>query len=143
MNPTYLKPETWAKVSATFREENSVQLQDFLRGDIVAALTQHCQAADAADGLGRGAVPRYEAGIGPEAPGGGKPAWRVLGPPHMRRYLTCSAPPAPGAAADPAAGSSAAEMLSAIRSQLFETAAAGRLLGALTDLQPTAVRSEV
>jgi len=132
----------WEKVAATFREENSVQLQGFLRDDVVAALLQHCQAADKTDRLGRGAVPDYQAGIGPEA-GGAGPAWQVVGPPHMRRYLTCSASPPTEGPPEPAAGSSAASMLGAIRTCLFESPAAGRLLGALTDLQCTAVRSEV
>lgn len=66
------------------------------------------------------------------------------GPPHKQRYLSFSGAPAaafPAAAA--AEGSQCGAMLGAVREELFGSEAFAKLLWALTELHPTATRSEV
>eukprot|EP00192_Tetraselmis_astigmatica_P003656 CAMPEP_0117653098 /NCGR_PEP_ID=MMETSP0804-20121206/3004_1 /TAXON_ID=1074897 /ORGANISM="Tetraselmis astigmatica, Strain CCMP880" /LENGTH=580 /DNA_ID=CAMNT_0005459239 /DNA_START=84 /DNA_END=1826 /DNA_ORIENTATION=+ len=140
INATYLKPETWAQVAATFRQENSVQLQGFLKPDISERIVSGIQTADASDHLGRGMVPRYDAGVGAAA---GCSCWEVVGPPHMQRFLRYKAAAADTVAPGDDGEGGVGKILHDIQGKLFGSAACARLLGALADLEPKAVRSEV
>jgi hypothetical protein len=94
---------------------------------------QAVSAADAADKLGRGQVPSYEAGMC-----GG---WQAVGPCHKQRYLrydpastTSSGDAAAGGEAGSSSGSgnatgaAAGALLAQIRDELFTSAAFARLL---------------
>lgn len=136
VNDMYLRPETWAKVAETFRAENSVQLQDFLLPEVAAEVVVALEAADEREGLGRGRIPGYRAGSGPEGEGVAGGRWEMVGPPHMQRYLRFERGTERG-------GGGIGALLSRIREELFHSGACARLLGALTDLEATAIRSEV
>jgi hypothetical protein len=79
ISPSYLRVDTLKAVRAQLRSQGAVQLSGFLKPDIAAGLLGAAAAADLDAGLGEGAPPQYGAGIG-----GG---WRVVGPPHLQRYL--------------------------------------------------------
>jgi hypothetical protein len=64
LNPAYLKPEAWAKVTAAMEADGSVQLQKFLRADVAAAIAAAARRQDAAEGVGGGSIPDFRAGYG-------------------------------------------------------------------------------
>jgi hypothetical protein len=133
VNSTYLKPETWSNVAAMFREENSVQLQDFLLPEISTSVLDALGRADEVSKLGHGRVPDYRAGT--EESG-----WEIIGPPHMQRYLRLRQDKD---SVGCTGGSGLGDILGMLQQELFGSIAFARLLGSLTDLEPKAVRSEV
>eukprot|EP00887_Chlorella_sp_A99_P006370 scaffold3.g6370.t1 len=129
VNPAYLSEDAWHKVAARFKEDGSVQLQNFLQPSLAAKVAAACAAADAADGLGGGRRPLYEAGLG-----GG---WAPLGPPHKQRYLRYAA----GAAGADPEGPGA--LLAGLQAQLFGSTPFARLLAQLTTLGLRGHKGEV
>lgn len=59
-------------MSRKFKEDNSLQLKDFLRPDVGARALSAAQRADQADTLGAGRAPRHAAGLG------GAEAWAAV-----------------------------------------------------------------
>ena len=137
MNATYLKPETWSKVAAMFREENSVQLQDFLLPDIATRVVDALSLTDKASKLGQGRIPEYRAGVEANQEHDSS-KWEIVGPPHMQRYLRLTQ-----GKGETTSGDTMGDILGNLRHELFQSVACARLLGALTDLEPKAMRSEV
>jgi hypothetical protein len=54
-----------------------VQMREFLKKEVAAAIRAASRAADTSDALGGGKVPQRKAGVG-----GG---WRAVGPTHKQR----------------------------------------------------------
>lgn len=65
LNPAYLKPDNWSKVVSAMEADGSVQLKQFLKPQIAAAIAAAAKAQDAAEGVGGGMIPSFEAGYGP------------------------------------------------------------------------------
>ena len=137
VNPVYLQPTCIARVNAQFCEDNSVQLQGFLRDDVSAALLAACGEADEESPLGKGRAPSgYDAAT--------SDAWRAVGPPHKRRHLLFHPPSAPAPLVDKLSPALSVGLeLHALARGLFRSRAFARLLEALTTLRATAVRDEV
>jgi len=146
--PAYLDPANLTKVLAAFREDGSVQLTRFLSAPWAAALAAATAAADAADGLGGGRLPAYDAGIGN--------GWAAAGPAHKQRFLAFAgdgggrAPDRPTATGrgeaftDPAAAAppgtppaaAAGRLLAHLGEHLLGSAPFARWLAAATSLAP-------
>jgi hypothetical protein len=67
MNPAYLKADNWGKIVAAMDADGSVQLKQFLKPQLAAAIAAAAKAQDAAEGVGGGKIPDFEAGYGPGA----------------------------------------------------------------------------
>ena len=103
---------------AKFKEDGSVQLQNFLNKTWSLRLAAATAAADASDALGGGRTPAYGAGMG-----GG---WVAVGPTHKQRYLRYEGSSAAAEDDPPAARAGAA--LQQLRTELFASPAFARLL---------------
>jgi Rps23 Pro-64 3,4-dihydroxylase Tpa1-like proline 4-hydroxylase len=81
INAEYLKDATIRKVSDMFDENGStLQLYDFLKGDIVLSIVESLRRRDSAQGLGNHCrVLDFATGSSNN--------WEIIGPPHKRRYL--------------------------------------------------------
>ena len=122
-----------------FREENSVQLQDFLLPDIATRVVDALSLADEASKLGQGRIPEYTAGVeASQEHDSDCCKWEMVGPPHMQRYLRLKQ-----GKGETTSGDAMGDILGNLRHELFQSVACARLLGALTDLEPKAMRSEV
>lgn len=135
INPTYLSDDNWAKVAARFEEDGSVQLQNFLEPALASRIAAAAAGADAADSLGGGRRPSYEAGVG-----GG---WAAVGPAHKQRYLHYSGPAAAAGEKGAAASEGVGPLLAQLRRDLFGSAAFARLLSKLTTLSLLGQQGEV
>ncbi|KAF5842957.1 Oxoglutarate and iron-dependent oxygenase degradation C-term-domain-containing protein [Dunaliella salina] len=136
MNPTYLSESAWSKIQGKFKEDGSVQLKGFLKKSLADRIGEAMAAEDAADKLGAGKVPAYEAGVH-----GG---WEPQGPPHKQRYLAYkgeqqgrSAPT--GGSNPPSSGA----LLAQVRDELFASPAFARFLNAITTITMIGQRGEV
>lgn len=78
INPAYLQPSEMRQISARFCVESFVQLNDFLREDVLRLVLQPLLEADAIEVL-RKSHSVYGAGL--------KGLWRAVGPSDVRRYL--------------------------------------------------------
>eukprot|EP00960_Hanusia_phi_P056380 763250-Hanusia_phi.AAC.2 len=84
INGAYLKPDAVEKewcgqMLEKFQEESHILLYDFLSEDIISRIRELSCNEDGQNNLGKGIIPKYEAGYGGD--------WKPTGPPHMRRYL--------------------------------------------------------
>eukprot|EP00049_Salpingoeca_infusionum_P026021 m.23237 g.23237 ORF g.23237 m.23237 type:complete len:575 (+) comp8466_c1_seq1:224-1948(+) len=126
VNDLYLKPESISAIAKQFEENSSVQLRDFLKPELAAALTSAHRAVDKAQGLHEFVMPKDD--VGESA------AWALQAPPHMQRYLKCT-----GADATP---NSIASIMHQLKTELFESPAFSQLLSAYTTGQITGYRTE-
>jgi hypothetical protein len=67
LNPAYLKSDNWSKVAAAMDADGSVQLKQFLKPQLAAAIAAAAKTQDAAEGVGGGKIPDFKAGYGPGA----------------------------------------------------------------------------
>ena len=119
-----------------------MQLHQFLRADVYAALEGLAAARDDADAVGNGRVPADSAGV--------EHGWEVVGPPHMQRFVLYTTPP-PDDAAGPRADESLADWMTSagIGRALAEidarmsSAPFARLLRRLTGVRVTGTRRRV
>ena len=82
VNPVYLQDSNIVQINETFCNDSSIQLSDFLKEEIVEKLSQSMKQKDQHDQLGHGNVYKnYEVGTN-------KNGWKMIGPPHMQRFLT-------------------------------------------------------
>jgi len=65
LNPAYLKPESWSKVASAMEADGSVQLKQFLKPQVAAAIAAAARAQDKTEGVGGGKIPDFKAGYGP------------------------------------------------------------------------------
>lgn len=143
INPVYLSDAAAAKIQAQFKEDGSVQLQNFLNkhraDEIVSAITK----VDEADEVGCGKIPKYDVGIGY--------GWRGIGPSHKQRYLRYS-PYGDGSNGNNHNGTNnsagapsehAGELLHRVQQDVLSSAAFARLIRRLTTLTMLGHRSEV
>lgn len=65
LNPAYLKSANWSKVVSAMDADGSVQLKQFLKPQLAAAIAAAAKAQDAAEGVGGGKIPEFQAGYGP------------------------------------------------------------------------------
>ncbi|KAL4426531.1 hypothetical protein ABPG77_008389 [Micractinium sp. CCAP 211/92] len=138
VNPSYLQEGNWEKVLAKFKEDGSVQLQNFLKKEWAEQVAQAVAAADAEDKLGRGQVPAYDAGI--------RGGWQAVGPCHKQRYLRYAPAEAGAAQGGDEAGGAAARagtLLAQIKQELFSSAAFARLVAKLTTIGLVGQQAEV
>lgn len=119
-----------------------MQLQRFLKPDVAAAIAAATAAADAAQGMGRGRMPPHGAGVGD--------GWVAVGPAHKQRYLRYEGGDsgdnggANGAAdAKPPPAAEAGARLAAVKRELFESRAFGKLLRAFTTIDMLGHAGEV
>lgn len=153
LNPTYLEPQAVAKIQAQFAAHSCMQLRGFLREDVAVRIGELARAADAADGIG--SMPReqlfdklcgrHELGV--------RDGWRVVGPPHMQRFLRYDASSASASGAGsgsgggqemgPSAARGAGDELARFHAQLASSAAFQKYLLALTQLRTVGARAAV
>lgn len=142
INPTYLQPESIAQIQRQFCKASSMQLRGFLRDDVAARITGLARATDRADGVLGVAAPsetlagalckRHELGVG-------RAGWRLIGPPHMQRYMRYDAGEAGAPAREPSVGAALDELHTALgRSGAFV-----RYLRTLTNLSVVGSRAVV
>lgn len=138
VNASYLDAANWPRVAAAFKDDGSVHLRNFLTPVWAAALSAATAAADAADGVGRGAPPKH--GVGARC------GWRAEGPAHKQRFLRygggggattfpADTPPATiadAAGTDPAARAGA--LLAHVGAHVLGAAPFARLLKGLTSI---------
>lgn len=154
VNPTYLTAKTVDEINQTFCDQSSIQLKDFLLPDIAAVLEAEIARMDQSDQLGDGACPRgYTVGADND--------WRLIGPPHKRRYLQYQASsPEPvstillkdalqshtkssKSTASSVIKRDVGSILTLVHSQLFQSTVFAKYLHLLTSLKPTTYRGEV
>ncbi|KAL7751513.1 putative component of NuA3 histone acetyltransferase complex [Sorochytrium milnesiophthora] len=126
VNPQYLDSSNLAKINATFCEESSIQLAQFLHADLAGRLAPLLRAEDQADALADGkAALVHGAGV--------RDGWTVYGSPVRLRYTTL------GGTSD----NEAALLLQTLEQQLFASDAFIKLLRIATSLTPTSLRRQV
>jgi Rps23 Pro-64 3,4-dihydroxylase Tpa1-like proline 4-hydroxylase len=121
LDATYIQPSEIKQINDAFQDESAVQLQNFFRSDVIPS-QEELKAEDAAL-----KNPSYSRGVTEE--------WKLVGPPHMQRYLECIA----GSDSKDALGSKLAHL----RSEVLQSPQFGRWLAAVTNLTPpTAFRGK-
>jgi len=141
VNPAYLTPKVVSHLRTSFCESSHLVLADFLHPTLAGELERLIRERDAEMEQGRrGAVvggsttnkvPPHDAGEDDEQ------GWKVVGPPHLQRFLALEAG---------ASRSSAPNRLTDLLTQvhdLFTSAAFAALLASLTSLLPTAYTTAV
>lgn len=79
----YLSPSIWENIRKQFEKTGSLQLLSFLKPELSQVLEEATSKCDDMDNVGNGEPAlRYEVGIDEE--------WKVIGPPHLMRYLRYS-----------------------------------------------------
>ena len=147
VNKRYLNTQALAEINEQFIQESSLQLTDFLAESLFARLMPALVMADHSQGVGHGR-PQLDYIKGTSK------RWQLQGPPHKRRYLqylpptldTDLAASGAGAGANDAGNDDAEQagiLLNSVRTELFESAAFGRFLAAVTSLRPVGFRGEV
>jgi len=150
VNPLYLDPTNVAQIREKMEEDSSVDMREFLRPEIAAAIRKATRREDEKNKLGRGRVPARDAGIGE--------GWHCVGPTHKQRFMKydgavsnalrgycvgradskgkapVSSVEAPKTLEDESAGG----LLKTLSEELFASEPFARLLTALTGLRPTA-----
>lgn len=142
LNPVYLNADDKGvqKIRACFKEDGSVQLHNFLSAEKASVIAQAIAAADAADALGGGHMPRYTAGIEVEKDKEG--GWEAVGPCHKQRYLRFTGTFNSSTTTTTAAGT-AGSLLQRIQTELFSSPAFARFINKLIDIPLTHYRTEV
>lgn len=137
VNPAYLQESAWGRVVPHFERDGSVQLQNFLKTDLAEKILSLAATADSEDGLGNGAFPSYEAGVGD--------GWKLVGPAHKQRYVRYIGEKKGRSSERPStpAADVCGRVLNHVREILFTSPAFSRLLTSLTTLEYTGHRSEV
>uniref|UniRef100_A0A7S3R425 Fe2OG dioxygenase domain-containing protein n=1 Tax=Dunaliella tertiolecta TaxID=3047 RepID=A0A7S3R425_DUNTE len=135
INPTYLSENAWSKIQEKFKEDGSVQLKGFLKKSLADKIGEAMAVEDAADKLGAGKVPAYEAGVH-----GG---WEPQGPSHKQRYLAYKGEQQGGAAPSDNNPPSSGTLLAQVRDELFTSPAFARFLNAITTITMIGQRGEV
>ncbi|KAI9340184.1 Oxoglutarate and iron-dependent oxygenase degradation C-term-domain-containing protein [Zopfochytrium polystomum] len=142
VNPTYLSAPTIASLNARFVAESAVQLREFLRAELAAAVRAATRAADAADGLGwrdsddvgmsrQPPPPDYAAGV--------RGGWVERGPAHKQRFLELDE--GDSGKRDGDKQDAAAALLLRVQRELVPSAAFRRFLYLVTSVKPMGVRT--
>ena len=145
LNPAYLTSKILTLLRTQFIEQSHLVLADFLHPSIATELEVLIRARDAEmeKGPRRGMmvngqkvdrIPPHTAGEDAET------GWKVVGPPHLQRYLALS-PSAPSSV-----NADVEDRLSALLRQihsLFTSPAFASLLASLTSLLPTAYTTSI
>ncbi len=128
VNPVYLQDSNIVQINETFCNDSSIQLSDFLKEEMVIELNQSIKQIDQEDQLGYGNVYKnYEVGTV-------KNGWKMIGPPHMQRFLTYD-----GAEGTDSIGSTLKDMID----QLFVHPLFIDYIHLLTTLNPLSVKHAV
>lgn len=131
INPEYLTPASLEQLGKHFLDDASVQLCDFLRADVAAALLGSAQSCDASDNVGNGAPPSgYNVGA--------NDGWEMVGPPHKRRYLRYSKN---NNTSSPAGA--IGKIMQELKQSLFQSPAFFRFLAKISLCEISAYRNEV
>lgn len=80
VNPVYLKSKYIKDINKQFCEESSLQLNNFLKQELIDQLNEYLILSDHLDAIGH-SLPQldYTKGI--------NNGWQLVGPPHKKRYL--------------------------------------------------------
>jgi hypothetical protein len=138
INPVYLDASDAAinKIHKCILDDGSVQLHDFLCASKAKEIGAAIVAADAADALGNGKVPKYTAGF--------ENGWSAVGPCHKQRYMEYSTTREKSHSSSNSSSplSTAGELLNKIKIELFSSPSFARLLHRVTDFTLTHYRAE-
>jgi Rps23 Pro-64 3,4-dihydroxylase Tpa1-like proline 4-hydroxylase len=125
MDETYLKPEALREMRDRFEEDSSIQLQSFLNDTYLANIQWQETGLDVTD---KGYYVQ-----------GTTHSWKLVGPPHMQRYLEFNKESTNSNNKQDALGG----VLYDIRKDVLQSESFARFLSLITSLQPVAYRGRI
>lgn len=131
MSETYLEEVAISKIRDAFEQKSTVNLQQFLLPERMESIQKTCIAADKTDGVDTD-------GECDDAAGLKRAGWTLLGPAHMRRYLTTTA-----GVHNVEQQDETATALIGLQKGLFQSEEFASWLWAATGIRPTGHRAEV
>lgn len=134
VNPVYLNRSSISAVHAQLAAHGAALLGEFLQPRVAAALLRATRVADAKDGLGKGLLPSYSAGLD-------RRGWRAAGPIQVQRYALHTARRRKRDGAKEAGAGGVGEQLQAVR-EILHSAPFRQLLGELCSRRVEHLQSE-